>query len=391
MTRILHIRATRDRIALRMGSTSWIVLLLCMLAAGRTAAGASGQTLQRFEYSLPRMGTLFRIVIFAQDSTRATSSAMAAFERVEQLEQIMSDYREDSELNFVCRNACLEPQRVSTELFYVLERAQHLSELSGGAFDITIGSVVWLWRAARRDKHLPSPEAIAAAEKAVGYRSIVLDPSSQTVFLKRRDMRLDLGAIGKGYAADEALAVIRSRGLSRAMVAGGGDIALGDPPPGKDGWQIAVQEPSLQGTKITKALSLRNVGISTSGDANQYLEEGGKRYSHIINPRDGEALQDSAGATVIASNGITADAMATTLCVMPPTDGIRLAESMRGVSAQIFRRGAGEIKRYSTPDFPKTIDAEPVSKAKSHLSGQDMSPRSSGKGGRAAIQVPPQD
>lgn len=172
------------------------------------------------------------MVFYTQDPGIASQASTKAFERIEQLEQMLSDYREESELNRVCRTASQAPQRVSPELFFVLQSSLYFSELSEGTFDVTIGPVVQLWREARRDKRLPDAERLSRARLAVGFRNVVLDSETRTVFLKRNDMQLDLGAIAKGYAADQALAVLREYGINRILVDAGGDLSLGDPPPG---------------------------------------------------------------------------------------------------------------------------------------------------------------
>jgi thiamine biosynthesis lipoprotein len=322
-----------------------------------TVRSPAEPVLQRFEYSLPRMGTLFRIVLYAPNSDQATSAAMAAFERVEELEQMMSDYREDSELNFLCREAWKAPQKVSRELFFVLEKAQHLSEISGGSFDVTIGPVVSLWRGARRSKRLPSATEIARAKAAVGYKNVVLDAGAQTVLLKRKDMKLDLGGIAKGYAADEALILLRTRGITRALADAGGDLALGDSPPDKPGWQITIRETEPKGIEPSRYVILHNAGVATSGDVFQFIESGGVRYSHIINPGNGLGTSDSASTTVIAPDGITADALATTCSILPVKEAMRIVESLKGVSARLVRRLDGETKNYTSQSFPKVIDA----------------------------------
>ena len=177
--------------------------------------------LQRFEYSLPRMGTIFHIEMYAASSPQASKAAEAAFARAEELEQIMSDYRPDSELMRLSRAGATAPFPVSSDLYNVLAKSVWTSELSGGVFDVSIGPLVDLWRNARKTRQLPGPAAIARAKALVDYRNIELDPVRHTVFLKRAGMKLDLGAIGKGYAADQMLAVLQSQGIQHAMVVAG--------------------------------------------------------------------------------------------------------------------------------------------------------------------------
>jgi thiamine biosynthesis lipoprotein len=320
-----------------------------------SALPAKAGSLKPYEFSLIRMGTSFRIVLYSSDPNLASQAASEAFERVEQLEQIFSDYREDSELLRVCRKASQSPQLVSSELFQVLKSSLYFSELSDGAFDVTIGPVVKLWREARRNKRLPDAEQLSNARQAVGYQNIVLDPTARTVFLKRDDMRLDLGAIAKGYATDQALRVLESYGIRSALVDGGGDLSLGDSPPGTRGWDIQIHTWTGEPATEHPWLQLHNVAIATSGDAFQYLEAKGQHFSHIINPSEGLGLRDSVSTTVIAPDGTTADALATTLSILPVPRALSLADSLESVSAFLVRRKGKELSTFTSQKFPRFV------------------------------------
>ncbi len=259
---------------------------------------------ERFEAAEAHMGTLVRITIYAEND----SAIQPAFARIAELDQELSDYKPDSELNRVCRAAHARPVRVSGDLYRVLEAAQKLAARSGGAFDVTIGPVTHLWREGK----LADPQTLAR----VGWRNLVLRDHS--VFLKLERMQLDLGGIAKGYAADEALKILAALGVKRALVAVSGDIAAGDAPPGKSGWTIR----SDPGGRL---LSLRNAAVSTSGDTEQFLESGGKRYSHIIDPKTGLGLTDRIAVTVVARRGLDADPLATAISVLGEARGRAMA------------------------------------------------------------------
>ncbi len=299
------------------------------------------------------MGTLFNISLYDTDASRAQRSALAAFDRVEALEDIFSDYRERSEVMRLCQVAVGRPSSVSPELYEVLENSLLISRLSGGAFDVTVGPVVQIWREARRNKRLPDPKRLSEARKAVGYENVILDKDARTAMLKLPNMRIDFGGIAKGYAADQALAVLKSLGIRSALVDGGGDIAVGAAPPGKAGWRISLVDPDPGGKSLHGNLILHDTGIATSGDAYQFLEIEGRRYSHIVNPSNGMGVSDSASVTVIAPDGMTADALATALSVMPVPDGMRLVESMPGVSAAIVSRERNRLHAYLSTRFPR--------------------------------------
>lgn len=255
---------------------------------------------ERFEAAEPHMGTVVRITVYARDD----AAIRPAFARIAELDQKLSDYKPDSELNQVCRAAHDHAIRVSDDLYRVLQAAQKLAERSHGAFDVTVGPVTHLWRQGKL--------ADAETLERVGWRNLVL--RDHTVFLTLPGMQLDLGGIAKGYAADEALKTLREHGVTRALVAISGDIAAGGAPPGKDGWTVAI-EPG--GGKIT----LKNAAVSTSGDTEQFLNSGGIRYSHIIDPKTGFGLTSGIAVTVIARRGLDADPLATALSVLGQSQG----------------------------------------------------------------------
>ena len=304
--------------------------------------------LTRFEAAEPHMGTLFRITLYAQDAATADAAFRAAFDRVKQLDEILSDYNPQSELMRVCAVAHERPVRVSAKLFEVLAASQHLAEETGGAFDVTLGPVIRLWRDARKQKRLPDPAALAEARGRSGFRNLVLDAAARTVSLKIPGMMLDLGGIAKGYAADEALRVLRDRGIRSALVAASGDLAIGDPPPGKKGWRVGIDSLNAPESKFTRVLELHNAAVSTSGDTEQFLEIGGVRYSHIIDPATGMGLTDRLAVTVIAEKGIDADGLATSVSVLGVQRGLEFVEQGTQAAVMIVdgRSGVSQSSRF---------------------------------------------
>jgi thiamine biosynthesis lipoprotein len=276
------------------------------------------------------MGTQFRILLYAPDAATASRAATAAFARITRLDDTMSDYNPGSELMSLSRRAGGPPVRISEDLFRVLAKSQELAQRTDGAFDITAGPVIRLWRRARRRSELPDSHELAQARGRVGYQSLRLDAEKRTVQLLKPGMQLDLGGIAKGFAADEALAVLREQGVKRALVAGGGDIAVGAPPPGKEGWRIGIAPLQSPDAPPTHFLILHDVGVSTSGDAEQHVEIGGKRYSHIIDPRTGEALIGRSSVTVVAPSATASDSLATAASVLGFRRGLKLIKSIPG-------------------------------------------------------------
>jgi thiamine biosynthesis lipoprotein len=272
--------------------------------------------LERFEYVQVHMGTRVRLVGWAKNEEAAAEACAAAYRRVAEIEQICTDYRKSSELMQLCAKAGGPPVAVSDELFYVLKKAVEKSRNTGGAFDATVGPYVALWREARKTVKMPAREEIEKARALVGYEKIVLDEVNQTVQLKVVGMKLDLGAIAKGYAGDCALMVLRNYGITSALFEAGGNIVASDAPPNSYGWiiEVANDRPSSKSKKIF----VKNAGVSTSGDTEQHVEIEGRRYSHIVDPRTGIGLTNRNYVTIVARDGITSDGLSAAACVLGP-------------------------------------------------------------------------
>lgn len=309
---------------------------------------AISQDSERYEFEHPQMGTLFKIILYAPDEETAVAASDSAFQRIDELNGLLSDYLEESELNRLpVQTGDGRFVAVSDELFYVICKAQNLSRRTEGAFDITAGPFVGLWREMNQQDtpRLPDQTSLEKTGESVGFQHLEIDTAKREIALNVPNMRLDLGGIAKGYATDEALNVLRSFGLESALIDAGGDIRLGDAPPGKDGWQIAIPShytPDRQMQYLRFTLS--NKAIATSGDLFQFVEIDGTRYSHIINPETGLGLTTQAMVTVIAPDGITADSYASALSVMGPEKGLQLIESTPDIAARFEYREKHTIK-----------------------------------------------
>ena len=306
---------------------------------------------ERFEYSQRHMGVQVRLVLYAPNEPAAVEAARAAFARIAELEDIMSDYRPASELMRLSARFSDAPGGppvpVSADLFSVLAQAQHLAEVSDGAFDVTVGPYVKVWRQARKDGRLPPPAVREAAAERVGWTSVRLDSARQTVQLLAPSMQLDLGGIAKGYAADEALGVLQNHGIDRALVEIGGDVAVSGPPPGRAGWRIRIENAEPGHPADT---TLAHAAISSSGDTEQFVEIDGTRYSHVVDPRTGLGLTDRIAVTVVAPSATLSDGLATLLGVLGPERGAAVVEahwpdvrfSIRRVEGGVGGRGEEE-------------------------------------------------
>src|SRR6185437_5863446 len=231
---------------------------------------------QKFVFDKPAMGSPFAISIFANDSAKAAQAAASAFHCADSLNAIFSDYIDSSELNRL--NVTSGQNRyvpVSEALFDILKYSLEAAKMSGGSYDISMGPVVKLWRKARKEKVLPNRDSLTMAMSKVGYQYIHLNEVEKSVWLEKKGMLLDLGGLGKGYVAQAALNIIQSKGFKTAMVNAGGKIAIGDAPPGRDGWRIGITVPEEKEELMPHLLLLKNTSVATSGDIYQHLDVNG--------------------------------------------------------------------------------------------------------------------
>lgn len=292
------------------------------LAALTLISGCSPQTtaLTRHEFSHLAMGVRVNAVVYASDVRSARESVASAFGEISRLDQLLSDYRPESQLSLVNARAGqglgLGTTEIDPAFAEVLGNSLLVAERTDGAFDPSVGPIVQLWRAARKSQRLPDPAAVSAAVACVGWRDIELAgiPEHPTVSLRKPGMKLDPGAFAKGYAAQRAVESLRARGVDHAMIAIAGDISCSLPPPGQPGWRIAVSHGGSAPDRVFTLL-LSNQAVSTAGDTEQFIEIDGKRYSHIVDPRTGLGLTNRAAAIVVSPDATIADALDTALCV----------------------------------------------------------------------------
>jgi thiamine biosynthesis lipoprotein len=334
------------------------VLLACLLIPLLKGTDIGQASLQLFEAVEPHMGTLFRIKLYAANADEARAAFRSAFARIEALDDELSDYKSESELSRITEIAVNHPARASEDLFRVLAAAQQISRETAGAFDVTLGPVIRLWREARKTGQPPSADALHEAARLCGYTKMKLDSAHRTVAFAQAGMKLDVGAIAKGYAADEALAVLSAAGIKSALVAASGDLAFSDAPPGKKGWSIGIDSFDDASSPFTKTLVLANAAVSTSGDTEQYVDAGGKHYSHIVDPKTGSGLTRRVTVTVVARRGIAADPLATAVDILGPEKGLALIEAHAGAAALIVLRD-GENPRVIESRRFQTLAVEP--------------------------------
>ena len=312
----------------------------------------------RHEFDAVEMAIPFRIVVYAHNSTQATNAARAAFARIHELNDRLSDYDPESELSRLSRTSGSgQAVTLSPDLARVLDRAATISAATHGAFDVTVGPLTQLWRRARRQHELPDPTRLSEARKAVGWQNVRLQAGTEdgqkirVAQLTQPGMRLDLGGIAKGFALDEAAGVLRHHGLRRMLVSGAGDMLAGDPPPGQPGWKIELPPLDLPGAPPSQMVWLHNRSLATSGDLFQHVEIQGVRYSHIVDPRTGLGMTDHSLVVVLASDGMTSDALSTAFSVLPPEEALQAARTFR-VQFRAIRAPNSHLQVTESPGFP---------------------------------------
>ncbi len=300
------------------------------------------------------MGTFSRVVVIAKSHWTAKRCMEAAFDVQNRIESLMSDYQEDSELSKVNRYAAQGPVPVSEMTFEVLRQAVHFCQLSDGAFDVTVGPLMDLWRQAGRTDVAPTEEALTAARRKVGSDKLILDEKNRTVRFTVEGMRVDLGGIGKGYAVDKAVEAMKKRGAMGGLVDLGGNIrCFGQPPRGQESWRIGLQDPNVApdefgASKPLLILSLTNESVATSGDYRRFVRVQGQKQSHIIDTHTGKGANKLASDTIIAADATTADALSTAVNVLGPEAGLALVERIPGTEAILIPAGGKTSLVYSS-------------------------------------------
>ena len=281
------------------------------------------------------MGTFAHIIAVADNKTVANASIEAAFERLRYVDDTMSDYNPESQLSQVNRDAFAKPVEINDHLFEILSAAVEYSKKSGGAFDVTIGPVVDLWRTAGENKQKPTEEALALTKSKVGYEKLVLDGEKKTVKFAVEGMRLDLGAIAKGYAIDMAVDAMKKSGAIGGMVDVGGDIrCFGKPKAYKKCWLIGLQDPTAE--DLLLKLEMLDTAMATSGNYRRFVLIDGQKFSHIFDPALSTSAEKLSSVTIIAPTAMQADILATTVSVIGKEQGFKLIESTPDTEAIII-------------------------------------------------------
>ena len=280
------------------------------------------------------MGTFARVVVVTPDRNTANRCIEAALAEIHKVDELMSDYKSDSEISEVNRDGFRRAVKVSESTYQVLKKSVEISKLTDGAFDITVGPLVDLLRWAEKKDVTPGEDEIAQAKAKVGFEKLILDEKNRTARFAIDGMRLDLGGIAKGYAVDKAIEAMQKAGAIGGMVDIGGDIrCFGKPAGGKKRWLIGLQDPNepeelIATTRPLLVLKLADAAVATSGGYRRFVLINGKKYSHIIDRKTGTSTEDLSSVTIIANNATNADALATAVSVMGAEKGLALIEKL---------------------------------------------------------------
>lgn len=325
-----------------------IIILISLTFRSVLSFSQPADTLKRFEFSHKSMGTIFRIICFTDQDELAKQISDKAFERIDELNYIMSDYLPDSELNRLSRNSgSSNYTKVSSDLFVVLRLGQQWALKTNGIFDITIGPYTQLWRRADRKERLPAPHQIKIASESVGYKYMQIDEDNGSVKLCKDRMQLDLGGIAKGYTVDIVYDMFVNSGIKSVLVDGGGDLRVGDPPPGKKGWGIVMQNLVDENHLVY----ISNTSIATSGDLYRYVQIDSVKYGHIIDPRTGYGLTIRRTVTIQASNCTEADILASAVSIWGAEEGFKFLADIPHVRAVVVEDDDGVLRRFQHGSF----------------------------------------
>jgi FAD:protein FMN transferase len=312
-------------------------IITCALVPA-TQAQAGGES-KSYRYI---MGTSIEVEAFGGTADTRAAAIDEAFGAFAEVDRLMSNYRDDSELALINREAAQRPVRISDPMMSVLQAAQKVSAQSGGGFDVTIGPLVRLWGFHDKKPHQPTAEEFAAVRPLIDYRNLVLDAAGHTVRFTRPGVEIDLGGIAKGFAVEVAANVLRRRGLSGFIDAGGNQYLLGTPPD-KPAWTVGVKDPD-HSDRLLGVIDTPETSVSTSADYATFVEINGRKYGHILDPH---TLQPSAAAlsvTILSRDGTMADAMSKAAFMLGPTAGIALVDSVPGMSGLIaYRKPDGTL------------------------------------------------
>jgi thiamine biosynthesis lipoprotein len=316
------------------------VFVALWLAAASHAADAVQQEhrsrLHHYEANRLSMACVYAIEAYGPDAQALPRIVDEAFDEVDRIDRLMSHYKPDSPVSRVNREAAQHPVTVDAELFDFIVDAMRYNRDSDGAFDITVGPLMKAWGFFRGEGRVPSDDELAAARRHVGAAHVMLNPVEKTIRFDAPGAELDLGGIAKGYAVDRVVRLLRQRRIPAALISSGGSTIYGiGAPPGRDGWDVTIQDP-IDPRKTALTVQLKDRALSVAGSSEKFFEAGGVRYSHIMDPRTGRPVQGVLSVAVLASSGTAGDALDDVFFVLGPEGSRAYLNRLPGTEALFF-------------------------------------------------------
>lgn len=282
------------------------------------------------------MACLYVIEVYGSDAEALPRTAEVAFDEVDRIDRLMSHYKADSPLSRINRDAARHPVRVEPELLDFIADALRYNRDSNGAFDITVGPLMKAWGFFRGEGRMPSDAQLTAARRHVGPQHVLLNRKDHTIRFDADGVELDLGGIAKGYAVDRVVEALRERNVAAALVSAGGSTIYGlGAPPGRDAWDVSLQDP-VDPRKAARIVQLKDRALSVAGSSEKSFEFGGVRYSHIMDPRTGRPVQGLLSVAVLTDTGTAGDALDDALFVMGPARSRAYLKQLRGTDVMFF-------------------------------------------------------
>lgn len=303
------------------------------------------------------MGSEFEYKLYCRNKAICEKVVRESQERLNEIDYLFSNYREDSVLTDVNKNASTSAVTVPPEFISLTEQSIKYSELTGGAFDISVGKLFEIWKKSSKTNKVPEKSQIESALKCTGYKKIRLNKVNNTVSFDSDCLELDYGAIGKGYAVDEVVKIVKNHGIKKGLINFSGNIYALDKQTGEKGWEVGINDP-FNKSSVVDFINIDNLGVATSGDYEKYFLINGKRYSHIIDPGTGYPVENLSSVTVLADSATKADALATAFSVMgrEKTEEYAGVNNVRGVMIIDGDRSNYEV--YKSPGFKAIQEAD---------------------------------
>lgn len=315
-----------------------------LAVASLRAADVQPEHLYRYEASRMSMACVYAIEAYGPNAAALSRIVDAAFDEVDRIDQLMSHYKADSAVSRVNREAGRRPVAVEPELFDFIVDAMRYNRDSDGAFDITVGPLMKAWGFFRGEGRVPRNEELEAARRRVGGAHVILNPLERTIGFDDPGVELDLGGIAKGYAVDRVVRLLRQRQIAAALISAGGSTIYGiAAPPGRDAWEVMIQDP-IDPRKAGITVQLKDRALSVAGSSEKWFEDGGVRYSHIMDPRTGTPAQGVLSVAVLASSGTAGDALDNAFFVLGPEDSRAYLHQLPGTEALFFMPASAQLK-----------------------------------------------